>query len=205
MAARLAFHGLPGRCITAAFRRGAIWELFMIRLVIFLALLSFPAATAFCADEKIDPNTYICAELIASAVDGAPPIYEGLQLDGFAAGKAGSPIADPELLQPLLLDVFDSCSAEPADKALAHWEKSRATYVVNSESPWRADKTTCADYAKNPDDGSGFVIWLDAYNRAKNSSNKSVLTDQETLEKFLDSCSRTPDKLVIDAIAVGGK
>lgn len=182
----------------------------MKRLFIFLPIVlclatQILATPAFAADEKIDPKTYICAEFIASAVDGVPPIYEGLQLDGFVAGNSGQTIADPELLQPLIMEVFDSCAAEPAEKAADHWQKSRASYTVNAESPWRADKTVCADYAKNPDDGSGFVIWLDAWNRAKNATDKSILADQETLEKFLDACSKAPDKLMTDVIAANGK
>ncbi|MDE5833242.1 MAG: hypothetical protein K2H64_09765 [Desulfovibrio sp.] len=175
---------------------------FILTPLLFFACLAAPALGA---DEKIDPKTYICAELIASAVDGVPPIYEGLQLDGFIAGQKGAPVADPELLQPLLLAVFDSCSAEPADKAAEHWAKSRESWPIDPDGAWRADKTTCADYAKNPDDGSGFVIWLDAYNRAAKNTDKSVLADQETLEAFLDKCSKNPGKLMIDVMAESGK
>ena len=182
----------------------------MKRFLFSLALVSCLGASALsapalAADEKIDPKTYICAEFIASAVDGVPPIYEGLQLDGFVSAKSGQTIADPELLQPLIMDVFDSCAAEPSEKAVDHWQKSRASYTVNAESPWRADKTICADYAKNPDDGSGFVIWLDAWNRAKTGTDKSILADQETLVNFLDACSKSPDKLMTDVIAANGK
>lgn len=169
-----------------------------------ICVASLPVAPLFAADEKIDPKTYICAELVASSIDGVPPIYEALQLDGFAAGKKGEPAADPEMLQPLLLAVSDSCAAEPTDQALAHWEKARSAYPP-PQSAWRADKTTCADYAANPDDGSGFVIWLDAYNRAGKNTDKSVLVDQAALDSFLDACGKNPGKLMLDVLADSAK
>ncbi|MDE7241435.1 MAG: hypothetical protein K2N62_06100, partial [Desulfovibrio sp.] len=61
-------------------------------------------ATTASAGDKIDPASYICAELVAATVSGEPPLFEGLQLDGYAAARAGAPVADPALLQPLLLE-----------------------------------------------------------------------------------------------------
>lgn len=163
------------------------------------------AAPAWAVDEKIDPTNYICAELVASSVDGVPPIYEGLQLDGYAAAKKNQPVADAEILQPLLLAVSDYCSARPADKALAHWQKMRENFAIEEDGPWRADKTTCGDYEANPDDGSGFIIWADAYYRGKSGKNTSVLADQKTLDNFLAVCKKNPKRLVLDVIAENGK
>ena len=157
------------------------------------------------ADEKIDPSAYICAELIASAVDGVPPIYEGLQLDGYVSSLIGQPVADPEALHPLVMGVFEACTAEPTDKAFERWRETRESYPINTEGPWRADKTVCADYAKDPDNGSGFVIWLDAYNRGKNGTDKSILTDQATLDSFLEYCAANPDALMLDAVNAKAK
>lgn len=170
-----------------------------------LALCLLAAPPAMGANEKIEPDKYICAELTVSNIDGVPPIFEGLQLDGYAAAKTGEPVADPQILSPLLIAVSDSCSAEPAEKALDHWQKARKTYPVPSDGPWRADKTTCGDYVKNPDDGSGFVIWLDAYNRGKTGTTASILADQATFDKFLEACEKSPDKLMIDVLAAQAK
>lgn len=159
------------------------------------------AATCASAEEKIDPAGYICAELVASAVTGEPPLFEGLQLDGYAAGKAGQPVADAEVLAPLLLEVYDTCQAAPGDTVLPHWEKARKEKFVASDGPWRADKTTCKDYAANEEDGSGFIIWLDGYQRGKSGSRASALESNESLDAFLEACKGRPDALMIDVLA----
>ena len=159
------------------------------------------AVSAVNAEEKIDPATYICAELVAATTSGEPPLFEGLQLDGYAAGKAGAPVADPALLSPLLLEVYDTCQAEPADKVLPHWQEARKQKVVATEGPWRADKTTCKDYAANEEDGSGFVIWLDGYLRGKSGAPASALESNETLDAFLEACRKQPDALMLDVLA----
>ncbi|MBD5539077.1 MAG: hypothetical protein HDQ94_03645 [Desulfovibrio sp.] len=153
------------------------------------------------AEEKIDPATYICAELVAATVSGEPPLFEGLQLDGYAAARAGAPVADPALLQPLLLEVYDTCQAAPADKVLPHWEKARNAKVAATDGPWRADRTTCKDYAANEEDGSGFVIWLDGYQRGKSGAPASALESNESLDAFLDACKSRPDALMLDVLA----
>ena len=162
-------------------------------------------ATTASAEEKIDPASYICAELVAATVSGEPPLFEGLQLDGYAAAKTGAPVADPALLAPLLLEVYDTCQAAPGDKVLPHWEKARKTKPVATEGPWRADKTTCKDYAANEEDGSGFVIWLDGYQRGKSGQPASALESNESLDAFLDACKKQPDALMLDVLAKSGK
>ena len=159
------------------------------------------AASAVSAEEKIDPASYICADLVAATVSGEPPLFEGLQLDGYAAARAGAPVADPALLQPLLLEVYDTCQAAPADKVLPHWEKARKEKPVAAEGPWRADKTLCKDYAANEEDGSGFVIWLDGYQRAKSGQPASALESNESLDAFLNACKQQPDALMLDVLA----
>ena len=171
-------------------------------LSLWCILLALPA---YAEDEKITPQTYICAELVASSVDGQPPIYEALQLDGYNAAQTGQKVADAMSLGPILLEVFDSCTAMPAEKALQHWKMARQHHPADETVPWRPDKTTCADYAKNPDDGSGFIIWLDAYNRAKTGKDDSVLKDQQTLDAFLDKCNASPKRLIIDVLNENAK
>ncbi len=171
----------------------------MRSILIALMLLGAPAAV-LAADEKIDPTTYICAELVASTVDGEPPIFEGLQLDGYASALAGQPVADPMSQENMLIAVTDSCSAKPTDTALSHWQEIRQSYPASDIGSWRADKTTCADYQADQDDGSGFVIWLDGYQRAKTGKPASILKDQATLDNFLAQCAKNPNRLMIDVM-----
>lgn len=177
----------------------------MKKILVLAAVALIYPYMALGADEKIDPQSYICAELVASSVDGQPPLFEGLQLDGYASGLAKNPVAEASVMEPLLLMVYDSCSAEPTDKALGHWQDARKKIVAPDESPWRADKTTCADYTANPDDGSGFVIWLDGYQRAKTGKAASVFSSQDALDNFLAICQKNPDKLMLDVMVENAK
>ena len=173
----------------------------MLKKLLFCGCALLLAASAASAEEKIDPASYICAELVAATVSGEPPLFEGLQLDGYAAAKAGAPVADPALLQPLLLEVYDTCQAAPADKVLPQWQKARKEKPVATEGPWRADKTTCKDYAANEEDGSGFVIWLDGYQRGKSGQPASALESNESLDAFFNACKQQPDALMLDVLA----
>lgn len=172
---------------------------------LFLAIILTLPLPAFAASDKIDPATYICAELVAASVSGEPPIFEGLQLDGYASAKAGQTGADASTLQDMLIEVSDSCAAEPTDKALQHWQMARKNHPVPDDLAWRADKTTCADYNANPDDGSGFIIWLDGYWRAREGKSASILTDQKIFDNFMEACKASPNKLIIDVIAASAK
>lgn len=177
----------------------------MKKIIIAALLCAGLPLAAQAADDKIDPETYICAELVATAMDTEPPLFEGLQLDGYASALEGQPVADALAIQQILLPVYDSCTAKPTEKALAHWQELRKNNQVSADSPWRADKTTCADYFSNEEDGSGFVIWLDGYQRAKTRSKKSVLTDQPTLDKFLEACKKNGQRLMIDVMTENAK
>lgn len=159
------------------------------------------ARPVYAADEMINPADYICAELIASNVTGQPPIYESLQLDGYASGKSGNVYADATNLATLLIMVSDSCAAKPAEKALKHWQQARKSVPVDTSHKWRADTITCADYNENPDDGSGFVIWLDAWQRGKTGKTASIIKDQATLDHFLEQCKKQPKRLLKDVLA----
>lgn len=165
-----------------------------------MAGLFFLTSSAFAASDKIDPQTYICAELLAANTTGEPPIFEGLQIDGYAAQKGGQTVADPQIMEPMLVQISDICQATPTEKVLTHWVKLRDNYTVSTESVWKADKTTCGDYYVNEDDGSGFLIWVDGWQRAKNNRNNSIFENQQTLDKFLTACKNAPEKLVVDII-----
>lgn len=172
----------------------------MLKTATILATVLCLAGYAYAADEKIDPPSYICAELIAANLDGQPPLYEGLQLDGYYSAKNGISAADAAILAPMLIEVSDSCASEPADKALVHWEMARKNHPADPDTIWKADKYTCEEYAANPDEGSGFVIWLDAFNRAKTGKTASVLSTQEAIDNFVQVCKSQPKRLMLDVI-----
>lgn len=171
-------------------------RLFILSLII--SCMAFSHARA--ADEKIDPASYICAELVAANTDGEPPLFEGLQIDGFYSAKNGVSEADASIMGPLLIEVSDSCASQPADKVITHWAKARKNHVSAAGGKWNANAYKCSDYAADPDDGSGFVIWLDAYNRAKKSKRESVLSSQEAIDNFIQVCKDNPDQLMLDII-----
>ncbi|SDF58415.1 HdeA/HdeB family chaperone [Desulfovibrio legallii] len=158
--------------------------------------------TARAENDQIDPKTYICAELLAQPTTdgGQPPVFEALQIDGYASALAGQPVADPESLAPMLGQVFAACQPNPAEKVLAVWQKARKSQAAATDGKWRADKTTCADYNANPDDGSGFVIWLDGYHRAKSGKDASVLSSDQALKSYLDACAKKPTALMLDVM-----
>ena len=172
-----------------------------MRKSLLLCCCALRLATTASAEDKIDPASNICAELVAASTSGEPPLFDGLQLDGYAAARANAPVADPSVLAPLLLEVYDTCQAAPGDKVLPHWEKARKTKPVATEGPWRADKTTCKDAAANEEDGSGFVIWLDGYQRGKSGKPASALESNESLDAFLEACKKQPDALMLDVLA----
>lgn len=158
------------------------------------------AQCVFAANEKIDPKTYICAEILAANTTGEPPLFEGLQIDGYVARQNGEVVADPEIMESMLIEISDVCQAAPTDVVIDHWKKLRENHSVSADSPWRADKTTCGDYYANEDDGSGFLIWTDGWQRAKTGQDDSIFATQEILDKFLAACRNAPEKLVIDVI-----
>ena len=172
----------------------------MIKFLLFCcAGLAFSTMTW--AGEKIDPAAFICAELIASpTTTGEPPLFEALQIDGYVSAAHDNIVADPRIMAPLLEQVYVACQAAPTEKVLTFWQQGREAFAIDEKSPWRADTTTCGDYAADEDDGSGFLVWLDGYNRQKNAQTVSVLTTNESLEAFLDSCKKQPKALMLEVM-----
>lgn len=166
-------------------------------------LLSLPLAAQAAPETKIDPATYICAELITQPITtaGEPPIFTGLQLDGFVGASLNMPVADPATMPAVLGEVFAACQAKPTEKAAVLWKEVRKNLPAPADGPWKADKTTCKDYGDNPDDGSGFVIWLDGYHRGKSGKPASVLESNESLTAYLEACSQKPEALMLDVMA----
>lgn len=169
-------------------------------LLLCCLLLGLPTA-ALAANEKIDPATYICAELVAlPTTDGQPPLFEALQIDGFASAAQGGTAAHPEIMAPLLSQVYEACQSQPTEKMLTLWEKAREALHVAEDGPWKADKTTCRDYAANEEDGSGFLVWLDGYNRQKSGTSASVLESNDTVNAYLEACNQKPEALMLDVM-----
>lgn len=171
-----------------------------MKILVFLGIFMLAIAPrAFGANDKIDPKTYICAEILAAYTSGEPPLFEGLQLDGYAAQKSGQTVADPAIMEPMLVEIADVCEAAPTDPVIGHWQKLRENHET-ANGVWRADKTTCGDYSANEEDGSGFLIWADGWQRARSGQDASVFESQEILDKFLAACKSSPAKLVVDVM-----
>lgn len=172
----------------------------MKKITAFMLLSFCLASAAYAENEKIDPETYICAELTVANVESIPPVFQILQIDGFASGKKGQTIADSNYLFDMIMEVSESCDADPTGKVLEHWQNVQKKYPASQESKWRADKTLCKAYNDNPDDASGFIIWLDGYWRGKNGKTASIFVNQQTLDKFLAACKNNPEQLILDAL-----
>jgi hypothetical protein len=174
-----------------------------MKKILLLALLLFALPAAAQDDnEKIDVANYICAELITLPITtgGEAPVFTGLQIDGFVSANLGTKVADPVTLSSVLQEVFISCQLKPEKKVTEVWTEVRKKLPAATEGKWRADKTTCQDYADNPEDGSGFVIWLDGYNRAKSGKKASVLSSNESLKNYFEACAQKPNALMLDVM-----
>ncbi|MDR3319809.1 MAG: hypothetical protein LBS77_02435 [Desulfovibrio sp.] len=172
-----------------------------MKKLLFIICITLALSTSALAGEKIDPSDFICAELVAMpTTTGEPSLFEALQIDGYASARLNNAVADPQIMAPLLEQVYVACQAATTEKVLTFWQKARETWPVAEDGPWKADKTTCGDYAANKEDGSGFVIWLDGYNRQKNSRTASVLESDDVLKIFLDNCEKQPKALMLDVM-----
>ena len=147
-----------------------------------LALVCVPNLV-LAANEKIDPETYLCAELVSNEtlLQGEAPLFEGLQLDGYASAAVNMDVASPDAVHIILNEAVNWCQERPTDKVYSIWQQMRATGPV-PEGDWNAKTSTCADFALNQDDASGFIIWLDGYNRKANNTTKSILKPSEPQE-----------------------
>lgn len=172
----------------------------MKKFLMLCCCMQLLAGAAMAANEKIDPKGFICAEMVAISVSsGQPPLFEALQIDGYASGVDGTVNADPDIMLPLLEQVFAGCQKVPAEKLLPVWQAAKKNITV-AETPWKADKTTCKDYSANEEDGSGFLIWLDGYNRGKTKGTASVLESDAAIKSYLEACAKKPEALMIDVM-----
>ena len=172
--------------------------------------LLLPVA-ALAGNDKVDPASYICAELVSQPVtDGQPPVFTAMQMDGFAAAVLGNTVADPASLAPALETAYQICQTKPADKVLDIWKEVRKRMPApakgesgddGNKTVWRADTAKCADYNANQEDGSGFAVWLDGYNRGKKGISASILNDDEVFQAFFAACAKKPEALMLDVLA----
>lgn len=154
----------------------------------------------------IDPHQYICAEYLTTvSIEHAPPLFEGLQIDGFTAANTDATVADSRILPQIMLEVYALCQSQPEMKVAPLWKQVRTRLPVKKDGLWRADRTTCASYNADPDNGSGFVIWLDGYIRGKANNTISVLKRDKDLNAFFEGCRREPDALMQDVMKKFGK
>lgn len=174
----------------------------MQKIVFFCCILMYGLSLrAYAGSDKINPADYICAEYMATiSIEHAPPLFEGLQIDGYTSAKEGNTVADPRLLPPIMLEVYAMCQSQPEVQVLPLWEKVRKRLPLTPNSRWKANKTLCEQFNKDPDDGSGFVIWLDGYMRGLDGSDASVLKSDLDLNTFIEKCKREPKKLMLDVM-----
>lgn len=172
----------------------------MLFSLVLLATATLSGQTAMAAD-KITPATFICAEFDAliSATNQAP-IFEGLQLDGYAAAKDGVDAADPSVLGDILVEIAGQCATKPADTVVPMWQKVRKNLHPDTNGAWSATKSTCKQFNNDRDNGEGFVVWLDGYNRQKTGKDASILGSQESYDAYFAACKANPDKLMLDVI-----
>ncbi len=173
----------------------------MKRIVLFCAALLCLAHTAYAGSDKIDPREYICAEYLATiSIEHAPPLFEALQIDGYTAAKSGKTVAFARIMPSIMLEVYALCQSQPEAKVYPLWNQVRSRLPLPDDGLWRADSTTCASYNAAPDDGSGFVIWLDGYIRGKDDNDASVLKRDKDLNSFFKGCKREPSALMQDVM-----
>ena len=163
-------------------------------LLLAAALLTSGAAHA---GDKIAPEEYICAQFMAAGVAEAP-VFEALQLDGNYAAANGETVADPALVTPILEEVFTVCGEKPEARVYPLWETARKGHPAPTEGKWRADKSTCADFIADEDNASGFIIWLDAYQRKLGKSTASILESDKKANDFMAACRKNPQSLMLD-------
>ncbi|HIW01187.1 MAG TPA: hypothetical protein H9894_08370 [Candidatus Desulfovibrio intestinipullorum] len=174
----------------------------MLKKMLFAAftLLCMPGFV-MAANEKIDPATYLCAEYVSSeaVLQGEPPLFEGLQIDGYASAAVNMDVASPDTLHILLGQAYMWCEKRPTDTVLSVWQQMRATGPVPI-GEWNAKTSTCADFAMAQEDASGFIIWLDGYNRRLQNTTKSILNSDEDIQSFIDACLISPKRTMLEVL-----
>lgn len=178
-------------------RGNTMVRLLLLALVIVLGI----PGQSMAANEKIDPATYLCAEYQTNeaVMQGQPPLFEGLQIDGYVSADVNMDIASPDTVHVLLGQVFLWCEKRPDEPVINVWRQMRATGPV-PQGDWNAKKSTCADMAMNMENASGFIIWLDGYNRRLQNTTKSILNSDEDLQGYIDACMLSPSRTMLEVL-----
>lgn len=165
-----------------------------------LALLVGQNALAADDNERINPD-YICAQYLALASTSPEgPLFQALQIDGFVSAEQGTTWADPDTVKGLMRAVYGLCEEHATEPVAVHWEQVKRIIEDPVEKPWDADVTLCRQLNDNPDDGSGFIVWLDAYNRQYSVTKKSILDSDASIQKFINACKQRPDDRMLDVL-----
>lgn len=165
-----------------------------------LFLLVALCGPSHASNDRINPADYICAELVtAPGLSPEPPLFPALQLDGWVAAELGEEVASPEVVMLLVGQAYQICLTKPADKVVEHWKELRSI-APSPESKWKATKTTCREFALDSENASGFIIWLDAYNRQVTGSSKSILNTDEDVQTFIDACMLSPNRTMLEVL-----
>ncbi len=153
--------------------------LFAALLALCLAAPALPPAT------KIDPETYICAELLASNTSGEPPLLKACRWKAMPAQKAAARSWPTSFCHGTYayLDIRHLPGRADRHEFCPTGTRSGKNLPIATEGPYRADKTTCGEYYADEDNGSGFLIWLDGWQRAKNGRQDSIFENQATLDR----------------------
>lgn len=152
---------------------------------------------AYAGSDKIAPAQYICAEYLATvSIEHAPPLFEALQIDGYTAAKMQKSVAVSRAMPTIMLEVYALCQSQPEAKVYPLWQQVRSRLPFPEDGLWNAEKTTCEAYNADPNDGSGFIIWLDGYIRGKQDNDASVLKNDKDLNAFFAGCAKNPEALV---------
>lgn len=167
-----------------------------------LAGLALLAGQPVLADdnERINPD-YICAQYLALASTASSgPLFQALQIDGFVSAELGTTWADPDTIKGLMSIVYARCEKAPTEPVAVHWEQVKRIIEDPVEKPWDADVTLCSRLNEHPDDGSGFIVWLDAYNRQYSVTQKSILNSDKDIQNFIAACKKRPNDRMIDVL-----
>ena len=165
-----------------------------------LALLAGQNALAADDNERINPD-YICAQYLALASTSPEgPLFQALQIDGFVSAEQGTTWADPDTVKGLMTAVYAMYEEHATEPVAVQWEQVKRMIEEPVEKPWDADTTLCRRLNDNPDDGSGFIVWLDAYNRQYSVTKKSILNSDKDIQRFIANCKQRPDDKMIDVL-----
>ena len=99
------------------------------KLLLSLVLVLSLPALARADNDLIQPDAYLCAELISEPgiMKGEPPLFQALQVDGWVSAEIGQNIASPDTVQVVLTQTYMWCQKNPDVKVMQPWKEMRST------------------------------------------------------------------------------